>query len=75
MRLSTLSGYIFIHFFTFILKLCVSCGLYGEWNHRILEGEDLSILELKPFFLHTLFDWMSVMSGLSFSLLVKFLDL
>lgn len=49
--------------------------IWRECNQRIFEGEAHSLVELKRFSLLSLYDWIAAMSGLSFSLLVEFLDL
>ena len=39
------------------------------------EGKEHSVLELKSLFLHSLYDWMWAMRGLSFSTFIEFIDL
>ena len=42
---------------------CIMWTIWQEWNLRTFEGEEHSIIELKWFFLLTLFDWMTALSG------------
>lgn len=49
--------------------------IWRECNQCIFKGEAHSLVELKRFSLLSLYDWIAAMSGLSFSLLVEFLDL
>ena len=42
---------------------------------RTFEVEEHSVLEPKSLFLHSLYDWMLAMRGLSFSSFIEFIDL
>lgn len=57
------------------LLRCVTCGLFRGQNMRTFEVEEHSVLELKSLFLHSLYDWMLAMRGLSFSSFIEFIDL
>ena len=53
---------------------CLIWCIWRERNARSFEGCDSSLLEIKSFFLHTLFEWSVVFSHFSCSSFSLFLD-
>ena len=49
--------------------------IWREWNNRIFEGEECSIIELKSHFLLSLFERRTALSGLVIPSVLDFLDL
>ena len=57
------------------ISKCIVWTILREQNLRTFNGEENSIIELKRFFLLTLFDWMSAMSSPYIPSFWEFLDL
>jgi hypothetical protein len=53
---------------------CVMWCVWREHNARTFEGCDLSIVELKTQFYHSLLDWMSVIGSFRFSNVLDLID-
>ena len=57
-----------------IVPHCLIWYIWHERNARSFEGCECSLLEIKSFFLHTLYDWILFFSHFSCSSLLVFLD-
>ena len=57
------------------IPLCILRTIWREHNYHAFERIERSPLELKLFLLCSMYDWMAVLSGHSFSTLEEFLDL
>ena len=56
------------------LPLCIMWILWKERNNKTFEGVECPSMELELLFLQTLYEWMTALSGHSFSNFLDFLD-
>ena len=71
----TCSFIVLMHIIWGEIPQCIMWTIWQEWNLRTFEGEEHSIIELKWFFLLTLFDWMTATSGPFIPSFLELLDL
>ena len=57
------------------ISQCIMWTIWRERNLRTFKGEEHYIIELNQFFLLTLFDWMTAMTGLFIPAFFEFLYL
>ena len=56
------------------LVLIILCGPFGERNNKTFEDEEKSTQDIKSSFMRTLFEYRTMIEGVSCNYLVDFLD-